>query len=904
MRINSCLSRLICTMVLLGALLVPATGQTVLSNTPELRDYDTLVELLRQLTLRQEIADSLFRPEAILAMLQRDYPSRKSLWQATQMTRYQLTGDPDLERGARYRWAFYEDNPQIYANDTTLYRSLLERGRRGQMIRTEEEEADFQASINTSLRESLFSGQFFEELKSAYLFQLSYALNPIEVLGAIDSLAEGGVTVVLPILRDYDFIEQAPDPQEEWQLALAAKSYGDSVVLRWAPNTPGFWVAANQEGYRLTRWELDAAGSILLDTRQELTGAASDRLIKPWERARFDEAVRSEADSLLAVAAQALYGEDFVVNLNAGAEKDIINRATELQNKHGFALFVADRSAEAAYSLGLRFVDRTVEVGKRYYYDLRTPAQTFSLINPAVTEVTVNATPDPYRVEGFQLEGQDGSVVARWHRVQSRLFSGYFLERSDDNGQNYEPLNKDPLVFLEDPSNPNPLYAANRYFIYQDSIDENYKEFSYRIRGLTPFADFGEWASLSTSGRDLTPPPKPGLTSYNTLDTNEVALEWTMVQEPDDLVHYEILHSERGDTATFSVISEQLPPGTRTFEVPFRLAENGSHYFKVATIDTAGNTIESFPLYVNVVDYHPPAPPFNLRGGIDSTGRVLINWDIGPEADLSGYRVFFANRPDREFSQLTTDAIQQNYFVDTIENQTLSESIYYRVIAEDLRFNQSEFSKILELKRPDVIPPTAPVLKHIAMLDNGLQLTWAPSNSNDVVAHVIQRRLMVEDSSWTVLATLTDHSIESYIDSTAAAEQLYEYRMMAIDDAALESAFSFIQRGRSYFRGQVPSIFDMAASYDSIAGGVALSWSFDPPVSGLLAGTEYRFLLFRAVNGASPQRYQQLTGERTSWTDRAVRAGEVYQYLIRVVFANGKISEPSEASVVTIPNGD
>ena len=52
-------------------------------------------------------------------------------------------------------------------------------------------------------------------------------------------------------------------------LQVIARSYGDSVVLRWAPGLATLWYFANKSGYVVTRYEVDQK-KINLSTKKVL----------------------------------------------------------------------------------------------------------------------------------------------------------------------------------------------------------------------------------------------------------------------------------------------------------------------------------------------------------------------------------------------------------------------------------------------------------------------------------------------------------------------------------------------------------------------------------------------------------------------------------------------------------
>ena len=111
------------------------------------------------------------------------------------------------------------------------------------------------------------------------------------------------------------------------------------------------------------------------------------------------------------------------------------------------------------------------------------------------------------------------------------------------------------------------------------------------------------------------------------------------------------------------------------------------------------------PRMVQMVDSIPPAPPVGLSAKADTSGMVLLTWLPNDELDLFGYRVFRANSLHEEFSQITAESVYANCFTDTISLKTLTKKVYYKILAVDQRQNWSAFSEVLEVGRPDVVPP-------------------------------------------------------------------------------------------------------------------------------------------------------------------------------------------------------
>ena len=117
-------------------------------------------------------------------------------------------------------------------------------------------------------------------------------------------------------------------------LQLTARAYADSIVLRWAPDAPGAWSAANQSGYAIERSEIPAGGTFNPATYRRLNADP----VKPWPIDQWAGiAGEKSGNSMAAIAAQALYGKTFT-----GSGAGFVQMADEFANRWSFALLAAD----------------------------------------------------------------------------------------------------------------------------------------------------------------------------------------------------------------------------------------------------------------------------------------------------------------------------------------------------------------------------------------------------------------------------------------------------------------------------------------------------------------------------------------------------------------------------------
>jgi uncharacterized protein len=148
----------------------------------------------------------------------------------------------------------------------------------------------------------------------------------------------------------------------EPSIKVIARSFGDSIVLRWAPNTPTSWLALNTHGYRIERYTMVRDSVVLREKPMKILING----LKPSELASWAPWAK---DEMVAITAQAIYGKSFTLTNNKSTSiGDVINLSREQESRFSFALFACDISPKAATLAGLRWVDKEVKKNEKYLY--------------------------------------------------------------------------------------------------------------------------------------------------------------------------------------------------------------------------------------------------------------------------------------------------------------------------------------------------------------------------------------------------------------------------------------------------------------------------------------------------------------------------------------------------------
>lgn len=662
-------------------------------------------------------------------------------------------------------------------------------------------------------------------------------------------------------------------------LNLAARNTRDSVVLRWAPARTVDWERGNHFGYRVERFVIDPQKK-----EKPIAKRIGPDTLRTWSLDMFKTSFPANHPYAPAVA-QAVYGKTFAIN-SATADMGAVAQAdNELRMRHTIALVFADLDARVADALGLRWVDRDVDSTGIYLYrviSLDPEARDTALlaVNRRLGPDKVPAPPGPIASE------QERSVQLKWHAFKgASAFTAYWIERSE-NGTEWKRLNARPYIQTGNSNEP-----ATEIF-YTDTTAGYYHPFHYRVLGITAFGETsGPSATVVAIGRDRTPPPNPVMQEVKD-EGGKLVVHWDQPPGAGDLKGFRV---EKAPTAQGSFIplhTGLLPSTARSFTdtSTFLLAEN--HYL-VYAVDTAGNEARSMGGYGFLTDTIAPAPPTGLVGAIDTNGAVTLRWRMGREPDLNGYRVFMANAPDHEFTNLSPAPFADTTWRDTITLQTLTKQIYYRVVAVDRNFNHSAMSGVLALKKPDIIPPVAPVFADYVVTDSTVTLNFVPSSSPDVLRYSLYRKRQQSGSMQKVAEWPAAQALNSFTDTSVAGPEFYSYKLEVTDSAgnkASSPAEVAVQVPRRYARAGLPGI---TARYDAGKKMMALAWAAP-------ARAVHHFVIYRSKNGGAPSTLGHTAGT-TTYSDHELTGAGRYVYLLKAVFADGGESRLVESGGVDVP---
>jgi uncharacterized protein len=643
------------------------------------------------------------------------------------------------------------------------------------------------------------------------------------------------------------------------EIKINARAQKDKILLRWAINSPVEWQKANKKGFVITRTTVLRNGKILPKPEKVLltTNPLLPEPLDSWLEL-------AQKDNNAAIVAQSIYGESFDVGTaKEGDLSKIVNMADELDQRYTFALYAADMSFTSAVKAGWGFVDTNVKENEKYAYQIK------AYENPKVKEASYLIGLMDYATlpvpTDFIAIPDDKKILLSWdYESFKKIYTSFIVEKSSD-GINYAPISNTAIVNLND-KEENP----SKTMYYVDTLSVNNKKHHYRLYGITSFGEKGEVtkpievtgvASLATTARFM---------DYKIVNSEEVNLEWEYPKEFENVIQSFEINLSNTDKGPYKVVALNISPTERKFH--FKESLYPSNYFTIAVVGKNNQRLISQSMLVQPVDSIPPAKPIGLEGVIDSLGVVRLKWKPNLEKDLRGYRILKANNPDEEFVDIYHRSFIGNEYKDSVSLKMTNSKVYYRIAAEDMRFNISELSEILILDKPDKIPPAAPIFKDYENREGKIHLKWIRSYSEDVVGYSLRRREK-EKVEWQEIKYIND-TIQEFIDDKIENKKTYQYAILAKDKSNLWSSLeqSTVTVKALNFT-PIKTIISFQGVADRENKKILLSWNYAKNTNKVVG-----ISIYKNSKGMPSTLWKELNGDVTAIEDKNLNINTEYEY--------------------------
>tara|TARA_R100000935_G_scaffold58920_1_gene99947 strand:+ start:18450 stop:20411 length:1962 start_codon:yes stop_codon:yes gene_type:complete len=642
------------------------------------------------------------------------------------------------------------------------------------------------------------------------------------------------------------------------------------VLLRWAVDQPLAWKTANEVGFWIERATISRNGEAVvpIERKRLVAQPLKPKPLEDWE-------VLANQDQSAAILAQALYGDSFEVSTPGNQMGQVFAINDELEQRFTFALVAAEQNYEASKLAGWAIEDETVMAGEKYVYSVSvaTPGQSISNIKNGTVYASPDlfeALPKPIGLTGFF---SDKKVGLSWNfNLLQHVYTNYQVERSKDN-VSFEKLNGVPLFSAQKPKG-----ATEISLFYTDSIPNN-TNFYYRVKGKTAFGETGPNSEVIQGMAEADLGFVPRIYQKQLPTDNKVILHWEFKEEGNKLIDKFELRKANTNEGPFSTVIDNISIAARkiTYEGLDRV-----NYFVIAAIGKNGVESESYASLVQPVDSIPPSPPSGLEGVVDTIGIVKLSWANNLEEDLGGYRIYRSYNPNNEFSEVTRATLIKTSYVDTIAAANLNREIYYKILAEDQRYNRSQFSNVLTIEKPDNIPPSSPILNNYEVTTDGIILLWIPSSSVDVASHKVYRKKgSAQEALWEKLHESSSSNDSTFIDSTVEEPSVYSYTVVARDSTGLESLpskpINIMWNGRNIKEEDIK----FSGTVNRELRFINLIWNVKD-----FNVLEYR--LYKGKNDRNLRLYKTLNGTSRGYNDVDLEINSDYTYGLQMVLPGGR----------------
>ena len=658
--------------------------------------------------------------------------------------------------------------------------------------------------------------------------------------------------------------------QDTASVKVIARSLPNKVLLRWAVDQPLAWKTANEVGFWIERATISRNGEAVvpIERKQLVSQPLKPKPLEDWEEL-------ANQDQSVAILAQALYGDSFEVSTPGNQMGQVFAINDELEQRFTFALVAAEQNFEASKLAGWAIEDETVMAGEKYVYSVSvaTPGQSISNIKNG----TVYASPDLFEAlpKPIGLTGifSDKKVGLSWNfNLLQNVYTNYQVERSKDN-ISFEKLNGVPLFSAQQPKD-----ATEISLFYTDSIPNN-TNFYYRVKGKTAFGETGPNSEVIQGMAEADLGFVPRIYQKQLPTDNKVILHWEFKEEGNKLIDKFELRKANTNKGPFSTVIDNIPIAARkiTYEGLDRV-----NYFIIAAIGKNGVESESYASLVQPVDSIPPSPPSGLEGVVDTIGIVKLSWANNLEEDLGGYRIYRSYNPNNEFSEVTRATLIKTSYADTIAAANLNRKIYYKILAEDQRYNRSQFSNVLTIEKPDNIPPSSPILNNYEVTADGIILLWIPSSSVDVASHKVYRKKgSAQEALWEKLHESSSPNDSTFIDFKVEEPSVYSYTVVATDSIGLESLpskpINIMWNGRSIKEDDIK----FSGTVNRELRFINLTWNVKD-----FNVLEYR--LYKGKNDRNLRLYKTLNGTTRGYNDVDLEINSDYTYGLQIILHTGR----------------
>ncbi|TRZ42839.1 fibronectin type III domain-containing protein [Robertkochia solimangrovi] len=668
------------------------------------------------------------------------------------------------------------------------------------------------------------------------------------------------------------------DSNVESFLQIKSQAASDSVMIRWAMNNAICWKKSLKYGFNIYRKTVFRNGDYL---RNEKFERLNQHPIIPITKNKWKLKVNDSP--MAAVVAQAIYGEDFILEDDEINISQIFSKAEELNRRFGFALFAIDQDFNIALLAGLGFVDRQVKADEQYIYKVFSamPETDLAYPEPALAFVNLSKTtelPAPSGLIAYRL-GNKGMIQWNNSKEFSELYSSYFIERSVD-GKIFYRVSEVPFAQTDS--------QLNKTLKFTDILQDSSKTYHYRIIGKTIFNSIGKPSSMVKLKEVNRTKVYPDLLEP-IIWKDSVRLNWKYyIRKTDSIIKFQILSSAT-PTGAFLIKIDSIASEQRRLDYRNQYSVE---YIKVRVLLSQNEYVDSNTRLIQIADTIPPQIPKNLKIILKTNRIVNLKWNLVADPDILGYDIYRAKKDGDIKTKLNVSPIKIDTFNDSLLKGDFISKYRYYIKAIDRKFNESDFSKEVVVDFPDIIKPTSPLINKYQVNKDCIILSWVNSSSNDVQSIQLFRSIVKEGQKGdTVLIKNLPVDFKlPFKDEKLKGANEYYYFLKAIDSSgnisspspgiSVKIAPQFQREALKFFKATPDFKFKL----------IDLSW--DANRNGLIS-----IALYRKVGDGKLSLYKRIPYNQNHFTDRDIVINSNYEYMLRLIYNDGSQSFSNKIQV-------
>ena len=403
-----------------------------------------------------------------------------------------------------------------------------------------------------------------------------------------------------------------------------------------------------------------------------------------------------------------------------------------------------------------------LENGRAYYYRLLAVNKVGRAGKPSATvSASTHARPEAPAAPRITKEFVR-SISLGWDQHPDKDAAGYIVYRQDAPGAEFKKIGETKEG------------TAATYIDKGNHLKDG-AEYHYAISTFLKGGTVESPLSLAVKATTFGPPEIPQELMASTGKFREVQLAWAPIKK-EEIAGYELFRSVDGKKyeSIKKLAGRDMAAFTDKGGIFGALKDNTTYQYRITAYNVAEvASAQSEP--VNGVTKPLPAKPSGLAGTSGEVKQTSLKWTANAEQDIKEYLIYRSTNADKGFSSAGS-AKETSFTAGKLDDGA---TYYFRVTAKDTDGLESAQSDTVSIAtKPLPTPPGSPS----ATLDQtGINLSWSPSPTGDVVKYNVYKKGFFGGS---VLATVAE---TSFISKDVKPDSSYGFYVTAVDSTGLES---------------------------------------------------------------------------------------------------------------------